>query len=450
MLGGMSANQFHSYMYKIWTGSLIFIAACAAVSLVVGYAFGTWFGVGLFILVLLGLLDHHLSNLQRLAQWARRRDDAPAPEGHGAWRRVFHELECRARDGREERVRHTATLERFRAASEAMPDGIVYLSATDSIEWLNRRAEQHLGLSQGKDIGVPLVGIVRVPELVAYMEAEHREEPLLIQSPRKPAMRLQIQVVPFGGGQKMLISRDITQLSKLETMRQDFIANVSHELRTPLTVVGGFLETVHDGLDDLDRADIERFLQMALDQSTRMQRLIEDLLTLSALETDAPAPVEERVDVCALVRSITQEAIVLSGGKHCIEIELDERDEGDILLGSQKELHSAYANLASNAVRYTPAGGRIVIGWRRVFGGGEFSVADNGIGIDPKHITRLTERFFRVDKGRSRETGGTGLGLAIVKHIVSRHGAELHIESEPGKGSRFAVCFPESRITRRR
>src|SRR5690606_8540031 len=272
-------------MYKIWTGSLIFITACALLSLVVGYAFGQWFGIGLFILVLLALLDHHLSNLQRLAQWARRRDDEPVPDGHGAWRAVFHELECRARDGREERVRHSATLERFRAASEAMPDGIIYLSGNDSIEWLNRRAEQHLGLSQEKDIGVPLTGLVRLPELVAYMEAA-QDEPLLIQSPRKPAMRLQLQIVPFGGGQKMLISRDITQLEKLETMRQDFIANVSHELRTPLTVVGGFLETVHDGLDDLDRADVDRFLQMALDQSTRMQRLIEDLLTLSALETD--------------------------------------------------------------------------------------------------------------------------------------------------------------------
>ena len=436
-------------MYKIWTGSLIFIAGCAVVSLGVGFVFGQWFGIGLFILVLLGLLDHHLSNLQRLAQWARRRDDEPAPDGHGAWRPVFHELECRARDGRDERIRHTATLERFRAASEAMPDGIVYLSTSDAIEWMNRRAEQHLGLSQEQDVGVSLAAIVRVPELVAYLKSGHRDEPLLIQSPRRPGMRLQVQLVPFGGGQKMLISRDITQLEKLETMRQDFIANVSHELRTPLTVVGGFLETVHDGLDDLDRADIERFLQMALDQSTRMQRLIEDLLTLSALETDAPAPAEERVDVCALVRSVAQEAVVLSAGKHRIEVELDERDDGDIVLGSQKELHSAFANLTSNAVRYTPAGGRIVIAWRHEDGCGEFSVSDNGIGIDPKHISRLTERFFRVDKGRSRETGGTGLGLAIVKHIVSRHGADLHIESAPGKGSRFAVRFPELRISRR-
>lgn len=436
-------------MYKIWTGSLIFIAGCAVVSLGVGFVFGQWFGIGLFILVLLGLLDHHLSNLQRLAQWARRRDDEPAPDGHGAWRPVFHELECRARDGRDERIRHTATLERFRAASEAMPDGIVYLSTSDAIEWMNRRAEQHLGLSQEQDVGVSLAAIVRVPELVAYLKSGHRDEPLLIQSPRRPGMRLQVQLVPFGGGQKMLISRDITQLEKLETMRQDFIANVSHELRTPLTVVGGFLETVHDGLDDLDRADIERFLQMALDQSTRMQRLIEDLLTLSALETDAPAPAEERVDVCALVRSVAQEAVVLSAGKHRIEVELDERDDGDIVLGSQKELHSAFANLTSNAVRYTPAGGRIVIAWRHEDGCGEFSVSDNGIGIDPKHISRLTERFFRVDKGRSRETGGTGLGLAIVKHIVSRHGADLHIESAPGKGSRFVVRFPELRISRR-
>jgi two-component system phosphate regulon sensor histidine kinase PhoR len=436
-------------MYKIWTGSLIFVAACAAVSIVVGFAFGEWFGVGLFILVLLGLLDHHLSNLQRLAQWARRRDDTPAPEGHGAWRPVFHELECRARDGREERARHGATLERFRTASEAMPDGIVYLSAHDSIEWLNRRAEQHLGLSQSKDVGLPVAAIVRVPELVAYLEAGRRDEPLVLLSPRKPSMRLLVQLVPFGGGQKMLISRDVTQLEKLETMRQDFIANVSHELRTPLTVVSGFVETVADGLDDLERDDIERFLNMALEQSTRMQRLIEDLLTLSALETGAPAPQEEQVGVCGLVRAVAQEAELLSNGRHTLEVSLDPRDEPDTVLGSQKELHSAFANLVSNAVRYTPPGGHIEIAWKHTVTGGEFSVTDNGIGIDPQHISRLTERFFRVDKGRSRETGGTGLGLAIVKHIVSRHQAEMRIDSEPGKGSRFAVSFPSSRIMRR-
>lgn len=436
-------------MYKIWSGSLIFIAVCAVVSAIVGYAFGELFGVGLFILILLGLLDHHLSNLQRLAQWARRRDDEPAPEGHGAWRPVFHELECRARDGREERERHTATLERFRTASEAMPDGIVYLSGNESIEWMNRRAEQHLGLSQAKDVGLQLVGIVRVPELARYLEADHRDEPLVVQSPRKPGLRLLIQIVPFGGGQKMLISRDITQIEKLETMRQDFIANVSHELRTPLTVVSGFVETVLDGLDDLERSDVQRFLNMALEQSTRMQRLIEDLLTLSALETGAPAPNEEHVDVCGLVRMVGQESELLSGGRHRIELAMDPRDEGDIALGSQKELHSAFANLASNAVRYTPTGGTIRIVWRHVPGGGEFSVSDDGIGIDPQHIARLTERFFRVDKGRSRETGGTGLGLAIVKHIVSRHQAELRIESEPGKGSCFTVYFPGNRLARR-
>ena len=436
-------------MYKIWSGSLIFVVVCAVISLLVGFVFGTWFGVGLFILVLLGLLDHHLSNLQRLARWARRRDDAPAPEGHGAWRLVLHELECRSRDGREERARHTATLERFRNASEAMPDGIIYLSPNDAVEWMNRRAELHLGLSQVKDVGLPLVGIVRMPQLAEYLAEPHsRQEPFVVQAPGRADIRLMVQVVPFGGGQKMLISRDITQLEKLENMRKDFIANVSHELRTPLTVVSGFVETVLDGLDELERKDLERFLGMSLDQSTRMQRLIEDLLALSALETGAPAPHEERIDVCGLVRMVGQEAELLSNGRHRIEIELDPHHEGDIVLGSQKELHSAFANLASNAVRYTPADGEIRIAWRRVHDGAEFSVADNGIGIDEEDIARLTERFFRVDKGRSRETGGTGLGLAIVKHVVSRHQAELRIESAADKGSRFVVFFPVTRLAR--
>ena len=415
-----------------------------------GAAVAAWSGVfaGLtFALVGLGaLLLFLVVHLAELARWAGTRDQSLLPRGGWLWRSVFDDLNRRAREAREHRERLSVALKRFHAASQAMPDGVIYLSDRDVIEWMNSRAEQHFGLDHARDVGVSLVGLTRHPDFIHYlMNAEH-QGPLLLPSPRRPEIRLLIQVVPFGDGQKMVISRDITQLERLETMRQDFIANVSHELRTPLTVVGGFLETVMDGLDDLDREDTLRYLGMALDQSTRMRHLIEDLLALSALETAAPSPAEEDVEVFALIQQIHQDAEILSAGRHEILLEYDEADAADIVLGSEKELHSAFANLASNAVRYTPPGGRITLGWQRKPQGAMFWVRDNGPGIEASHIPRLTERFFRVDRGRSRETGGTGLGLAIVKHIVSRHQAELRIESTPGQGSCFSVLLPLQRL----
>ncbi|HRP97050.1 MAG TPA: phosphate regulon sensor histidine kinase PhoR [Rhodocyclaceae bacterium] len=435
---------------NLWANTALILGFSAAGGVAIGLAFGRFVGALAFCAALLALLAFHLYELHRLSGWACQRDDALVPPGHGPWVPLTEALERRQRAMRDEQQRLAVALGRFRAASQAMPDGVIYLSGRDAIEWLNRRAEQHFGLSHIHDLGVPITGLVRDDAFVHYLEARAHDEPLLMAAPRRPQMRLLVQVVPFGDGQKILVSRDITQLEKLETMRRDFIANVSHELRTPLTVVGGFVETVLDGLDELARADIERYLNLALEQSTRMQRLIEDLLALSALETGAPAPTEEPVDALELVRKVHQEAELLSNGRHRIELDVDARDDGDILLGSQRELHSAFANLASNAVRYTPAGGTIRLVWRRTPAGGEFAVEDNGIGIDAQHIARLTERFFRVDRGRSRETGGTGLGLAIVKHIVSRHQAELRIDSAPGAGSRFSVAFPASRLKRSR
>ena len=288
--------------------------------------------------------------------------------------------------------------------------------------------------------------LVREPEFVRFLQAGDYADPLVLHSTRRAGLTLLLQVVPFGDEQKMVVSRDVSQLEKLETMRRDFIANVSHELRTPLTVVTGFLETLIDGRDDFAPEDVTNFLQLALEQSLRMQTLIEDLLTLSALETGAPAAVEERVDVAALVHSIAEDTRMLSNGRHEIDADIDVRAGCATLLGSEKELRSAFANLASNAVRYTPSGGRIRLSWNCTDGRGEFAVEDNGIGIAAEDIPRLTERFYRVDRGRSRETGGTGLGLAIVKHILSRHQAELRIASEPGRGSRFSARFPVSRL----
>lgn len=382
-------------------------------------------------------------NLRLLVAWARQPVGTPAPQGEGLWGQVFAELGGRIQRECEVKERLSAELGRFQQAAMAMPDGVIYLGEDDLIEWMNPMAEQHFDLDRRNDLRAPLQNLVRQPEFVAYLRSTHPAEPLVMHPARRRDRSLQIEVVPLAAGRRMVLSRDVSQLERLENMRRDFVANVSHELRTPLTVVGGFLETLIDGLDDFSREDVVHFLTLASEQSTRMQRLIEELLTLSALETGAPGVGEAPVDVSELVDEVFRETELLSAGRHEIRLALD---GGGELLGSRKELHSAFSNLASNAVRYTPAGGHIEIGWRAGEGGGEYWVLDDGIGIDPVHIPRLTERFYRVDRSRSRETGGTGLGLAIVKHIVTRHQGELKIESQPGAGSRFAILFPASRL----
>ncbi len=423
------------------------LAALAVGAVIAGGFGGAAWGWSVVVVGLLALGGYHLRNLQRLVAWARAPVDTPLPRAVGTWDMIFADLGRRARVARGMRENLSSELERFHDASEAMPDGVMYLSAADAIEWLNLKAEQHFGLDRDRDRGVPVTNLVRHPEFAAYLHSSHFDEPLVLQSHRRPGLTLQVQVVPFGDERKLVLSRDISQLERLETMRRDFVANVSHELRTPLTVVGGFLETLIDGLDDLGRDEVLRFLHLANEQSLRMQHLIEDLLALSALETGTPAPTEDRIAVDELMRDLHRETELLSTGRHSVTLTLGSGEaNGGVLLGSRGELRSALANLCSNAVRYTQDGGRIALAWREDESGGEFSVSDDGIGIEAHHIPRLTERFYRVDRGRSRETGGTGLGLAIVKHVLTRHQAELGVQSTPGRGSRFTVRFPRARI----
>ena len=388
---------------------------------------------------------HHLRSVQRLVDWTHAPVGTPVPSAAGTWNRVFADLNRRSRLSYEIQEQLATSLDRFRDASQAMPDGTLYLSVDDRIEWMNHKAEQHFGLDATRDCGVPVTKLVRQPDFVRFMHEGDHGGPLMLHSDRKAWLILMIQVVPFGDGQRMIVSRDMSQLERLETMRRDFVANVSHELRTPLTVVIGFLETLVDGLEEFPADEVKHYVRLALDQSVRMETLIEDLLTLAALESGAHAS-EHRVAIGPLVQDIAEDARLLSAGRHEVSLDVAAADEDAVLLGSAKELRSAFANLASNAVRYTPAGGKIRLSWRRVEGGAEFTVEDDGIGIEPRHIPRLTERFYRVDLGRSRESGGTGLGLAIVKHVLSRHDAELHVESEYGRGSRFSACFPAARL----
>lgn len=419
-------------------------AVVLAIAAVV-YAFGA--GDWAFWVLAVGwgvALVEHVVNLDRLVTWASGGPEAKVPESRGSWAGAWSAVYRRARTRRAHERDLTHTIERFQSAAEAIPDGMVVLDATNRIKWANRRALSLLGLDLAQDQGAPLVNLVRQPEFVRYIESDDYAEGIVIESQRDAGVTLAIQVVPFGIAEKLLIARDVTQLEAVARMRRDFIANVSHELKTPLTVISGFVETLQEL--DLDERQRARFLQLMREQAASMQRLVEDLLTLSALESEHNSLTDERFAIVPVLLAVSADAKGLSKGNH--EISLDIGDAATVL-GSREELASAFGNLVSNAIRYTPAGGSIRLAWRiDRDGSGVFSVTDSGIGIAAEHLPRLTERFYRVDRSRSRATGGTGLGLAIVKHVLLRHQADLEIESEPGKGSTFAVRLPAKRVER--
>lgn len=397
-----------------------------------------------FSIALLWMVFHHIRHLVALERWLQLSDHSPAsiPAGSGAWDDVFAQLARYVRQHSQSQELLSLALERMRSVTSAMPDGIVILDESDRIEWCNPVAEQHLGINLSLDAGQQITYLVRQIPFVEYLAARKYSNPLILNQTRQQGIIVSLQLVPYGYNQKLLISRDITRFEKIETMRRDFIANVSHELRTPLTVISGFLETLSAD-ENVNTGFNKRALVLMSEQATRMQRLIEDLLILSRLENEQSIVNERAVDVTSLLRGILQDAESLSAGRHQIKLNIASQDQ---LLGSEEELRSAFGNLISNAIRYTPDSGEISIKWEKRGGEGLFFVQDSGIGIEPEHIPRLTERFYRVDSSRSRETGGTGLGLAIVKHVLSRHQARLEITSQVGKGSRFTIWFPAKRL----
>jgi two-component system phosphate regulon sensor histidine kinase PhoR len=390
------------------------------------------------------IIAFHLVHLQKISGWAAGPLDAEVPEGRGEWAHLFAAIyrRTRIRSAYERDLRHL--IERFQQAASAIPDGIVVIDAANRIEWANPRALAQLALDLGQDRGQPIVNLVRQPEFLRYVDAGDYATSVVVAPTADPRRRLALQLVPFGVDQKLLMARDVTELEAVARMRRDFIANVSHELKTPLTVISGFVETLRDL--DVDERQRDRFLQMMDEQARNMQRLVADLLTLSALESEQNPVHEEPFAIEPLLRSLLADAEGLSKGQH--EISLDVGDAAT-LHGSRDELASAFGNLVSNAVRYTPAGGTITLRWRiDPDGSGVFGVTDTGIGVAAEYLPRLTERFYRIDRSRSRATGGTGLGLAIVKHVLLRHQAELEIESERGRGSTFAIRLPARRVER--
>ena len=428
-------------MFNFWRRALLYPFVLLLTSWLLWETVGALFASLFLSALLLVYVALHLRQLAALDYWLDDLNERMAPDGAGLWGEIFALLNKMIRRHRKERAQKVAALQHMEQAISALPEGVSILDEAYHIEWCNLLAEQHFGLDCSRDIGQQITYLARQPELMQYLALREFAEPLILRGASQAGLILSIKLIVYGGNKLLLISRDVTQLERIEVMRRDFVANVSHELRTPLTVVGGFIETLGD-MPNLENDMARKAIQLMGEQTQRMGRLVADLLTLSKLEDTLNALQEEAVDVPALLRMLCQEGESLSAKRHVLRLELMSEHA---LLGSAEELRSAFGNLISNAICYTPQGGTILVGWHEQGDQLVFSVQDSGIGIAPQHIPRLTERFYRVDHSRSRETGGTGLGLAIVKHIAGRHHARLEIVSEEGAGSTFKIVFSADR-----
>lgn len=431
-------------MGDYWLRELLRAGGILAAGLLIGLLSGA-VTVCLLIAALL-LIAFQLRQLRMVTDWlthgARRSD---TPEISGAWEELTVQVDRMRSTAEKRKQRLSDVITRMRSFTEAIPDATVILRSNDEIEWANSAAERLLGIRKPQDLGQRIGNLLRDPALRSYLQRGEFDQPLELISPRPEGYELDLRVVEYGDGQRLLTARDVTASHRLQTVRRDFVANVSHELRTPLTVIAGYLEVLAE--EDLG-PDLDRGVDSMGRQAIRMKRIVEDLLTLSRLEMDQSDPeADEEIAVAGLARKLAEDAQRLSGERgHQIQVEVV---EGLNLLANPLELGSALSNLVNNAVNHTPDGTRIHVIWHRCPGGACFEVRDEGLGIDPEHLPRLTERFYRVDPGRSRASGGTGLGLSIVKHAVNRNGGQLDIESEPGVGTRFTCRFPVERLQQR-
>jgi len=383
---------------------------------------------------------------QHFLKWLQTRDEVAPPRGNGFWGEAVYRVERSVRTLEERIDREQTRLDQFLSAIEASPNGVMMLDVNDQIEWCNSVAADHFGIDPQRDRLQPITNLVRAPIFVAHLQSGQFDEAVSFPAPGSRGT-ISVLIKPYGEAMKLVLSQDTTERERSDSMRRGFVANVSHEIRTPLTVLSGFIET----MSSLQLTEVERrrVIELMAQQAQRMQHLVGDLLTLAQLEGSPRPPADRWVPVQQLLTQVRAAAEALSAGRHTLVCDSAKKPErgGYLIAGAEQELHSAVANLVNNAIRYTPSGGAVHVSWLvRPDGVGELEVRDTGIGIAKEHLPRLTERFYRVDGSRSRDTGGTGLGLSIVKHVVQRHGGELEIRSEPGNGSSFKLVFPAARV----
>lgn len=431
-------------MNQDWQGALVrqlllLLAGCLLIGLITGeYAWALVAG-------LVGYLGWMLQQMRRLQQWLKRsQPDEPPPDGQGLWGDIFDNLYQMQRRDLRLRRQLQSVIDRAQGSTTALKDAVIMLDRDGNLEWWNPAAERLLGLKKPQDTGHPVTNLVRHPSFKEYFDRGRHEEPLELSSPINDRLWLQVTITRYGNSEHLMVVRDITRLHQLEQMRKDFVANVSHELRTPLTVIAGYLETMLEHTDEMPPR-WPRALNQMNQQAGRMQHLLNDLLLLAKLEATSPPTNTQPVAIAKLLQTIKSDAQALSGDRnHQITLEAD---ASLLLKGSESELRSAFSNLVFNAVKYTPDNGEVHIRWWCNEQGAHLAVQDSGIGIESKHLPRLTERFYRVDSNRASNTGGTGLGLAIVKHVLLRHQGRLDVNSTPGKGSIFTCHFPLSQAS---
>ncbi|PMS19169.1 phosphate regulon sensor histidine kinase PhoR [Trinickia dabaoshanensis] len=432
-------------MNIIWARSIVSLLLlaliCAAIAAVTSVRAALIFALAALIAQSL-FSTYHTQRLWRLL-------DAPVygevPSAPGIWGEIYYRLHKLAKRWHAQVRQVEQQHSRFIQAIQASPNGVAMLDDHDQIEWCNAIAEEHFGLDAKRDLRQHITHLVRHPDFVRYLNSHHYEQMLVMRGMGEKRQNvLSVQAFPYGENRKLVLSADITELERTDAMRRDFVANVSHELKTPLTVLSGFLETMREL--PLERADRERYLELMDQQASRMRNIVDDLLVLAKLEGNMKPPSDQAIDMRAVISHIRDDAATLSGGRHSIDFTTD---DALTVTGAETEVLSALGNLVTNAIRYTPDAGSISVVWKQVGKEAVFSVTDTGFGIPAADIPRLTERFYRVDRSRSRDTGGTGLGLAIVKHVLQRHDATLDVKSEEGKGSTFSVRFPAARTTRR-
>lgn len=420
--------------------ALIRLGSALAAALIAGLLFGHL--AAILIAVLAVYLAIQIINLLRLDRWLRQRRTLPPPDINGPWGEVISTVSRIYRRKQFHKARVVRLLREFRRLTAAMPDGAVLLGASNEIIWFNRNAARWLGLRRKLDFGIRIENLLRDPYFIAYLNDPDSSSSVKIHEPVDSDRWLELHLVTTASSeQKLVIVRDVTREVRIESMRRDFVANASHEMRSPLTVVTGYLDALAEepDLDPMWREPVNEMRR----QAERMRSIINDLLELSKLEAGGSAPEDQDVDVGGMLALLRRDLLAQEQRPRTINL----KTESDAhLRGAESELHSVFSNLVSNAVKYTPVEGEVEIRWWVDASGGHVAVRDTGIGIAPEHIPRLTERFYRVDAGRSRKIGGSGLGLAIVKHALQRHGATLTIDSIEGRGSTFTCHFPPERI----